>query len=361
MGKEESKRIQTSILNRAEKIALVWLAQRQPRWVTSDFLTYMGVIGALVYALGCVLAASNIMYLWLASFGMVLNWYGDSLDGTLARVRNLQRPVYGFFIDNYRKIEAVILNDNNFVNLCVCLNNLSYLANMETINDNFSRDRESLFDNYDIMQVIESIAKQVFVLAVVNMESMKNLDEEEALKHSKYMKNLYSFSLENPDWCDIDIFNDKIDLMLDNTFGSSHIYAVCLAIKYKSGRLTADEFSSIVASFLESSDSEVVAYFLNGILLVARDILFINESIINSIDSTIKRLDEDKFLEVLPNFRYAFTNLSPTETERLSGIVANIYGTSKEKILKEVDASIEEVQMAISIDNKVFDLIKETL
>ena len=100
MGKEESKRIQTSILNRAEKIALVWLAQRQPRWVTSDFLTYMGVIGALVYALGCVLAASNIMYLWLASFGMVLNWYGDSLDGTLARVRNLQRPVYGFFIDH---------------------------------------------------------------------------------------------------------------------------------------------------------------------------------------------------------------------------------------------------------------------
>lgn len=96
MGKEDSKRIQTSILNRAEKVALVWLAQRQPKWVTSDFLTYMGVLGALVYALGCVLAAKNIMYLWLASFGMVLNWYGDSLDGTLARVRNQQRPVYGF-------------------------------------------------------------------------------------------------------------------------------------------------------------------------------------------------------------------------------------------------------------------------
>lgn len=100
MGKEESKRIQTSILNRAEKVALIWLAQRQPRWVTSDFLTYMGVLGAIVYAIGCVLASKNIMYLWLASLGMVINWYGDSLDGTLARVRNLQRPVYGFFIDH---------------------------------------------------------------------------------------------------------------------------------------------------------------------------------------------------------------------------------------------------------------------
>lgn len=100
MGKEQSERIQTSILNRAEKVVLIWLAERQPRWVTSDFLTYMGVIGALVYAVGCVLAAQNVMYLWLASFGMVINWYGDSLDGTLARVRNLQRPVYGFFIDH---------------------------------------------------------------------------------------------------------------------------------------------------------------------------------------------------------------------------------------------------------------------
>ena len=48
MGKETSERIQTSVLNAAEKKVLVWLAQRQPAWVTSDFLTYTGVVGALV-------------------------------------------------------------------------------------------------------------------------------------------------------------------------------------------------------------------------------------------------------------------------------------------------------------------------
>ena len=93
MGKESSTRIQTSILNRAEKVALVWLAKRQPRWVTSDFLTYLGVLGAVLYAVGCFLANDNIQYLWLASLGMVVNWYGDSLDGTLARVRVLLRPI----------------------------------------------------------------------------------------------------------------------------------------------------------------------------------------------------------------------------------------------------------------------------
>ncbi|MBW5389929.1 DUF5682 family protein, partial [Brachyspira hampsonii] len=250
--------------------------------------------------------------------------------------------IYSFFTDNYNKIEETILSDNNFVSLCSCLNNLSYLANMEAINNNLSIERESLFCNYDIMSVIESLAKQVFTIAVINMDSIKNLPEEEALKNSHYIKNLYSFTLENPNWCDIDIFNNKIDSMLDNTFGSSHIYAVCLALKYKSGRLTADEFSHIISSFMESSDIESSSYFLNGILSAARDILFINENIIESIDLAIKKLDEDKFLEILPNFRYAFANLSPIEIERLSYIIADKYNISKNKILIDVNLPIEE-------------------
>lgn len=100
MLKEQSKRIQTSVLNAAEKKVLVWLAARQPRWVTSDLLTWTGVAGAVVVALGYALSNYSVQWLWLASFGFFLNWYGDSLDGTLARVRHLQRPIYGFYLDH---------------------------------------------------------------------------------------------------------------------------------------------------------------------------------------------------------------------------------------------------------------------
>lgn len=100
MMKEQSKRIQTSILNAAEKKVLVWLAARQPRWMTSDTLTLIGVIGAVVTAVGYTLSNYSVQWLWLASAGFFLNWYGDSLDGTLARVRNLQRPIYGFYLDH---------------------------------------------------------------------------------------------------------------------------------------------------------------------------------------------------------------------------------------------------------------------
>lgn len=107
MGKETSQRIQTSILNAAEKKALIWLAKRLPGWVTSDMLTFLGVFGAVVCAVGFVLGNYNVKWLWLSSLGLVINWYGDSLDGTLARVRNTQRPVYGFFIDH--TLDAVTL------------------------------------------------------------------------------------------------------------------------------------------------------------------------------------------------------------------------------------------------------------
>lgn len=100
MADKKAVRIQNSILNGAEKKALAWLAERQPKWVVSDMLTLVGIIGALMIGAGFVLCSKNINWLWLSIAGFVVNWYGDSLDGTLARVRNTQRPLYGFYLDH---------------------------------------------------------------------------------------------------------------------------------------------------------------------------------------------------------------------------------------------------------------------
>lgn len=99
-NKEQSVRIQTSFLNAAEKKVLVWLAERQPKWIDSDMMTFIGSIGALMIALGFVLSSYGVHFLWLSVAGFVVNWYGDSLDGTIARVRKQQRPVYGFYLDH---------------------------------------------------------------------------------------------------------------------------------------------------------------------------------------------------------------------------------------------------------------------
>ena len=97
---KQSARIQTSLLNPSEKVILRALARRIPLFVTSDHLTAIGVLGAVIVLVGYALTIYSPAWLWLANAGFFINWFGDSLDGTLARFRNQQRPLYGFYIDH---------------------------------------------------------------------------------------------------------------------------------------------------------------------------------------------------------------------------------------------------------------------
>jgi len=89
-----------SVTAAAEKRLLVWMAERVPAWVSSDGLTLLG-FGAQIAAGACyALARYDRRWLALGIWCIVLNWLGDSLDGTLARVRQQQRPRYGFYVDH---------------------------------------------------------------------------------------------------------------------------------------------------------------------------------------------------------------------------------------------------------------------
>ena len=95
-----AKRIQQSFVAAAEKKALLWLAARTPEWINSDHLTVLGFGGNLAAGVCYALAAWEPMMLLGAVACLAVNWLGDSLDGTLARVRNRQRPRYGFYVDH---------------------------------------------------------------------------------------------------------------------------------------------------------------------------------------------------------------------------------------------------------------------
>src|ERR1700686_483051 len=94
------QRINDSFLGPWERPALAWIAARMPAAIVPDQLTAFGVVGALLTAAGYVLSHWSLTWLWLASVGLLINWFGDSLDGPLARVRRIERPRYGFFIDH---------------------------------------------------------------------------------------------------------------------------------------------------------------------------------------------------------------------------------------------------------------------
>jgi phosphatidylglycerophosphate synthase len=97
---QEAGRAQVSLLAPLERKCLIWLARRTPRWINSDHLTALGLASLAGAGLSYWCARWNpACLLWVILF-LVLNWLGDSLDGTLARVRHQQRPRYGFYIDH---------------------------------------------------------------------------------------------------------------------------------------------------------------------------------------------------------------------------------------------------------------------
>lgn len=93
-------RIQQNILAANERRLLNWLCPRLPAWVTPDMMTALGFAGALMVGAGYILSGQHLAWLWLALSGYVINWFGDSLDGSLARFRGIERPKYGYFIDH---------------------------------------------------------------------------------------------------------------------------------------------------------------------------------------------------------------------------------------------------------------------
>ncbi len=93
-------REKTFLLARPEARALDWIARRIPARVLPDHLTLLGVLAALGIAAAYVLSNRDPAWLWAASALLVVHWFGDSLDGTLARVRRIERPTYGYYLDH---------------------------------------------------------------------------------------------------------------------------------------------------------------------------------------------------------------------------------------------------------------------
>lgn len=96
----DAARAQFSILTPLEKKCLTWLARRMPGWVNSDHLTVLGFLGMALSGASFWLARWNHLGYLLAILCLAVNWFGDSLDGTLARTRNHLRPKYGFYVDH---------------------------------------------------------------------------------------------------------------------------------------------------------------------------------------------------------------------------------------------------------------------
>lgn len=106
---EKATRRNESLLAGPERRFLQWLAPRLPASWTPDHLTILALVGAAATTVGYTLSNRSPDWLWLASAGLLVHWFGDSLDGTIARVRKIERPKYGFYVDHIADAAATAM------------------------------------------------------------------------------------------------------------------------------------------------------------------------------------------------------------------------------------------------------------
>jgi len=130
---EKHQRENKILLGFLERPALNWLAAHMPAWVTPDTMTWLGILASVMIFVSYSLTHLSPNFLWLASLGFILNWLGDSLDGTLARYRRIERPRYGFLVDHWVDAISTLLifmglGLSPYVDLTVaCLGVIAYL------------------------------------------------------------------------------------------------------------------------------------------------------------------------------------------------------------------------------------------
>jgi archaetidylinositol phosphate synthase len=106
---QQAVRVNDSFTRKLEKKWLPRMANSIPDWITPDHMTLLGIFAAFVVAAGYLLVNYSPWWLMLSNVGLILHWYGDSLDGTLARVRKSERERYGYFVDHICDIGTVVL------------------------------------------------------------------------------------------------------------------------------------------------------------------------------------------------------------------------------------------------------------
>lgn len=102
-------RVNNILLGPLERPTLHWLAVHSPKWMSPDIYSGIGALGGVLCLVAYILTRFSPWYLWLATFGLVVHWYGDSMDGTLARYRHIERPIYGFFVDHVLDVVSQVL------------------------------------------------------------------------------------------------------------------------------------------------------------------------------------------------------------------------------------------------------------
>ena len=216
------------------------------------------------------------------------------------------------------QIYTVIENEHNFESLGKLIGSLRYLSYMQQMLEGQVADE------------LPALCRAAFRAAVALIPLVRRVSAEREQAVCECLRNLFALTVEAPQWCAQELLALQLAAALEDGFCNIRFYGAALAIQHRMGGVDEETLCAHIFTYLESSpQANQAASFLCGVFLAARDVLFANEAVLARIDSTIARMGQETFLEVLPNLRYAFTSFLPAEIDRIGRMAAGLHGAGE--------------------------------
>ncbi len=205
---------------------------------------------------------------------------------------------------------------------------------------------------------IEKLLEISYNTALGAFHEVMGADNTNAGKAASGLRLMYSLSADFPLSCSRDALKRELSAAVSSHDTSPILYGTCLALLYKCSSVSLEEYCGFAENYLLSADGEAAAGFISGIIAVGRDVLLISEGLLKSIDAALKKTDSERFMEILPKLREAFTAFTPQETVRISKSISKLYNFDMSSLEGSFRFTASETAAAVSADRKAADIMK---
>lgn len=248
----------------------------------------------------------------------------------------------GIYTSLYTRLRDIIGEDMDFVSVVKCFNNLLYVKNYREV----TKDGGPMSGSLNVS--IDTALKRALTL-MYTVTAAKREDED---KICQCIKSMYTYFVDNPGTDTEDIFMQNVESFGGDVSLNGALSGICTGIQLKRDKITSEEAIGKFDTYIEGSAEakKMSASFLKGFFMIAKDIVFVDDRLIESLDNILRDTSGDTFLDILPDLRLAFTYFLPFETDKIAKRVAALYDVSQTSIMYGKAVDQQEMEYAASID-----------
>lgn len=186
-------------------------------------------------------------------------------------------------------------------------------------------------------------------------------NEEDSIKTVNALKEIFNVVLNRDINLDKDILKEALRSLLRAKESNPSVEGATLGILYGLNDVEIDEIKFAAEGYILGTKEKVmkVPGFLNGLFSTARDVVFIDDSILKSVDKLVNDVSEEEFIKVIPELRLAFSYFTPREIDEIGGNVSKMYGISKRKFHSLKGISPNVVSLGEELDKTISEFMKE--